>query len=97
MQVQVILCSFHNLRKAFCFSNVNACIAPLWARKHLLPRLLSNMSGLEVPGFVVGVVGVVVAFKGAVDTALLIKSFFDDARADCGYLALSYHIKQTRL
>ncbi|KAF4173137.1 hypothetical protein CNMCM8927_008589 [Aspergillus lentulus] len=55
------------------------------------------MSGLEVPGFVVGVVGVVVAFKGAVDTALLIESFFDDARADCGYLALSYHIEQTRL
>ncbi|GFF48891.1 protein kinase [Aspergillus lentulus] len=26
-----------------------------------------------------------------------IKSFFDDARADCGYLALNYHIEQTRL
>ena len=55
------------------------------------------MSGLEIPGFVIGAAGVVLAFKGAIDTALFIESFFDDARADCGYLALSYHIEQTRL
>jgi hypothetical protein len=56
-----------------------------------------HMSGLEIPGLVVGVAGVLVAFKGAIDTALLIEAFFDDARADCGCLALSYHIEQTRL
>ncbi|KAJ5827332.1 protein kinase [Penicillium robsamsonii] len=55
------------------------------------------MSGLELAGLVLGAVGVVAAFKGAVDTALFIESFFDDARADCGYLELSYHIEKTRL
>lgn len=55
------------------------------------------MSGLEAAGLVIGVAGVVFAFKGAIDTAIQIESFFDDARADCGYLALSYHIELTRL
>ncbi|KAJ5375500.1 protein kinase [Penicillium concentricum] len=55
------------------------------------------MSGLEVPGLVLGVVGLVIAFRGALDTALLIESFFDDTRMDCGYLALCYHIERTRL
>ncbi|KAJ5173834.1 protein kinase [Penicillium coprophilum] len=55
------------------------------------------MSGLEVPGLVLGVVGVVIAFRGALDTALLIESFFDDTRIDCGYLALCYHVEKTRL
>ncbi|KAI8635568.1 prion-inhibition and propagation-domain-containing protein [Xylariaceae sp. FL1651] len=55
------------------------------------------MSGLEIPGFVVGAVGILTAFKGALDTALLIESFFDDGKTGSGYLALSYHIEKTRL
>ncbi|KAI0141794.1 prion-inhibition and propagation-domain-containing protein [Xylariaceae sp. FL1272] len=55
------------------------------------------MSGLEIPGFVVGAVGLLAAFKGALDTCLLIDSFFDDAKTGCGYLALRYHIQKTRL
>ncbi|KAL0257601.1 hypothetical protein SLS55_008415 [Diplodia seriata] len=46
---------------------------------------------------VVGIVGILLAFKGAVDTALWIGSFFDDETASSGYLALSYHIEKTRL
>ncbi|KAI0199623.1 prion-inhibition and propagation-domain-containing protein [Astrocystis sublimbata] len=52
---------------------------------------------LEVAGFVVGAVSLLAAFKGALDTCLLIDSFFDDAKTGCGYLALRYHIQKTRL
>ncbi|KAB8272147.1 prion-inhibition and propagation-domain-containing protein [Aspergillus minisclerotigenes] len=55
------------------------------------------MSGLEVPGLVIGAVSVAMAFKAAIDTTLFIESFFDDAREGCGYLALCYHIEKTRL
>ncbi|KAI3318775.1 hypothetical protein HD806DRAFT_510921 [Xylariaceae sp. AK1471] len=55
------------------------------------------MSGLEIPGFIFGAVGVLTAFKGALDTALLINSYFDDGKTGCGYLALRYHIEKTRL
>jgi hypothetical protein len=39
----------------------------------------------------------VVAFRGAIDTALMIESFFDDSQTDCGYLALCYHTQTARL
>lgn len=52
---------------------------------------------LEIPGLVLGAVGILTAFKGALDTALLIESFFDDDKAGCGYLALRYHIEKTHL
>lgn len=55
------------------------------------------MSGLEVSGLVLGAVGILTAFKGALDTGLLIESFFDDDKAGCGYLALRYHIEKTHL
>lgn len=51
----------------------------------------------EIPGLVFGAVGILTAFKGALDTALLIESFFDDEKAGCGYLALRYHIEKTHL
>lgn len=44
-----------------------------------------------------GVAGIVMAFKGAVDTVLWIESFRDDRKEGCGYLALRYHIEKTRL
>ncbi|KAI0550015.1 prion-inhibition and propagation-domain-containing protein [Xylaria curta] len=52
---------------------------------------------LEVAGFVVGAVSLLTAFKGALDSCLLIDSFFDDGKTGCGYLALCYHIQKTRL
>ncbi|KAH9904698.1 prion-inhibition and propagation-domain-containing protein [Xylariomycetidae sp. FL2044] len=52
---------------------------------------------LEIAGFVVGAVSLLAAFKGALDTCLLIDSFFDDGKTGCGYLALRYHIQKTRL
>lgn len=55
------------------------------------------MSGLEVSGLVIGAVGILTAFKGALETSLLIESFFDDDKAGCGYLALRYHIEKTHL
>ncbi|KKY14998.1 hypothetical protein UCDDS831_g07875 [Diplodia seriata] len=48
-------------------------------------------------GEAIGVLGLVMAFKGAADAALWIESFFNDAKEGCGYLALSYHIEKTRL
>ncbi|WYZ42247.1 hypothetical protein EsH8_V_001142 [Colletotrichum jinshuiense] len=55
------------------------------------------MSGLEISGAVLAVVGVAAAFKGAVDSALLIESFFDSDKSGCRDLALSYHIEKVRL
>ncbi|KAI0856291.1 prion-inhibition and propagation-domain-containing protein [Xylaria cubensis] len=52
---------------------------------------------LEISGFVVGAVSLLTAFKGALDSCLLIDSFFDDGKTGCGYLALGYHIQKTRL
>ncbi|KAF3055891.1 hypothetical protein GL218_06921 [Daldinia childiae] len=45
----------------------------------------------------VSVGAIVMAFKGVIDTALLIESFHDDGKTGCGYLALTYHIEKTRL
>ncbi|KAI8963577.1 hypothetical protein F5Y11DRAFT_319143 [Daldinia sp. FL1419] len=44
-----------------------------------------------------GVVGIAMAFKGAVDTYLFIESFFDENNRGCSYAALRYHIEKTRL
>lgn len=52
------------------------------------------MSGLEIPGLVLSIC---MGFKGAVDTALWIETFFDEEKSSCGYLALRYHIEKTRL
>ncbi|OJD33734.1 protein kinase-like [Diplodia corticola] len=52
------------------------------------------MSGVDL-GF--GVAGLIMAFKGAVDGALWIQSFSDDAKEGCGHLALRYHIETIRL
>ncbi|KAI0183392.1 hypothetical protein EV127DRAFT_447295 [Xylaria flabelliformis] len=52
---------------------------------------------MEIAGMALAVAGVVVAFKGAVDSALFIESFSDDENTDCSYLALNYHIQKTRL
>ncbi|KAL0929764.1 protein kinase [Colletotrichum truncatum] len=55
------------------------------------------MSGLEISGAVFAVVGIAGAFKGAVDSALLIESFFDIEKSGCRGLALSYHVEKIRL
>jgi hypothetical protein len=55
------------------------------------------MSDLEIHGFIFGAVGILTAFKGALDTALLINSYVDDEETGCGYLALRYHVEKTRL
>src|SRR5881628_1554124 len=55
------------------------------------------MSDLGIHGFIFGTVGVLAAFKGALDSALLIDSYVDDEKTGCGYLALRYHIGKTRL
>ncbi|GKT64810.1 protein kinase [Colletotrichum tofieldiae] len=55
------------------------------------------MSGLELPGLVLGVLGIAIAFKGAIDTAVFIESCFDDLSTDCKYLALSYKVERGRL
>ncbi|KAH7329487.1 amidase signature domain-containing protein [Stachybotrys elegans] len=52
---------------------------------------------MEVAGLALGVLGIAIAFKGAVDSALFIESFYDDENTDCSYLALNYHIQKTRL
>lgn len=45
----------------------------------------------------ISVIGVAVAFKGVIDTALFIQAFQDERNLDCGYLALRYHVEQTQL
>ncbi|KAK2615954.1 hypothetical protein N8I77_002675 [Diaporthe amygdali] len=52
---------------------------------------------MELSGLVIGVAGIVLAFKGAIDAALLIETFLDDGKKSCGYLALRYLIEKTRL
>ncbi|XXG95561.1 Putative flavonol synthase [Hypoxylon texense] len=45
----------------------------------------------------VGVIGLALAFKGAVDTALFIGSFFDEGKREYSSIALLYHIQKTKL
>ncbi|XDG07814.1 hypothetical protein ABKA04_007429 [Annulohypoxylon sp. FPYF3050] len=45
----------------------------------------------------VGAIGIAAAFKGAVDTALFIESFFDKGKREYGSVALAYHVQKTRL
>ncbi|GAP87499.1 putative HET-s domain [Rosellinia necatrix] len=52
---------------------------------------------LEIAGLVLGAVSALAALRGALDTALLIDSYFDEEKSDCGYLALRYHVQKTRM
>ncbi|KAI0381294.1 hypothetical protein F5Y04DRAFT_79688 [Hypomontagnella monticulosa] len=52
---------------------------------------------MEPAGLATGGLGIALAFKGAIDTSLFIKSFFDEDNLSCGTLALRYHIEKTRL
>ncbi|KAF4419184.1 protein kinase [Fusarium austroafricanum] len=47
-------------------------------------------------GTVLGVAGLIAAFKGAVDGYMLLEAFFDDDTG-CGYLSLRYHIEKHKL
>ncbi|KAI1456783.1 prion-inhibition and propagation-domain-containing protein [Annulohypoxylon moriforme] len=51
----------------------------------------------EAAGVALGVVGVAGAFKGAIDTALFIGSFFDKGKAEYDSVILEYHVQQVRL
>ncbi|KAI0446360.1 hypothetical protein F4803DRAFT_41309 [Xylaria telfairii] len=51
----------------------------------------------EITGLALGVVSVLTALRGTLDTALLIDSYLDDEKTNCNYLALRYHIEKTRL
>ncbi|KAI1211926.1 prion-inhibition and propagation-domain-containing protein [Annulohypoxylon truncatum] len=51
----------------------------------------------EAAGLAAGAVGIAIAFKGAVDTALFIGSFFDNGKREYGSVALAYHIQKVRL
>lgn len=51
----------------------------------------------EAAGLVLGTVSIAMAFKGAVDTALFIKSFFDKGKREYAPLVLDYHMQTIRL
>ncbi|KAI1427691.1 hypothetical protein F5Y12DRAFT_736485 [Xylaria sp. FL1777] len=51
----------------------------------------------EAAGLVLGVGSTLTAFKGSLDTALLIESYFSDEKSNCSFLALCYHTQKTRL
>ncbi|KAI0897506.1 hypothetical protein F4806DRAFT_403826 [Annulohypoxylon nitens] len=51
----------------------------------------------EAAGLVLGTVSIAMAFKGAVDTALFIESFFEKGKREYGSVALAYHVQKIRL
>ncbi|OBR05452.1 Serine threonine protein kinase [Colletotrichum higginsianum IMI 349063] len=52
---------------------------------------------MEAAGLVIGVLGIVIAFKGALDTALLLEDFIEDNQSEPRHWALRYHIQKCRL
>ncbi|KAL0934921.1 protein kinase [Colletotrichum truncatum] len=52
---------------------------------------------MEAVGLAVGIFGVVIAFKGAIETALILEDFFSDDQHESRHLALRYHIQKCRL
>ncbi|KAF4944852.1 hypothetical protein FGADI_12395 [Fusarium gaditjirri] len=54
------------------------------------------MSGLEVAGLAIGALSALAAFRGALDTVLLIESFFGSGDSS-SFLAIRYHVEITRL
>lgn len=52
---------------------------------------------MEAAGLALGVAGIVIAFKGAIDTALLIEDFLEDTQGESRHWELRYLIQKTRL
>lgn len=51
---------------------------------------------MEATGLVIGLAGLVAAFRGAIDGYLLVDAFLDN-KTDSSYLIVHYHIQRTRL
>ncbi|OLN95463.1 hypothetical protein CCHL11_05176 [Colletotrichum chlorophyti] len=52
---------------------------------------------MEPIGLAVGVVGILFAFKGAIDSALILEDFIDDNQSESRHWALRYHVQKCRL
>ncbi|KAM0437816.1 hypothetical protein ACHAPT_002181 [Fusarium lateritium] len=52
---------------------------------------------MDPAGVALGAIAIVLAFKGAIDTVLLIEAFIDSSESDSRHWALRYHIQKTRL
>ncbi|OHW98393.1 protein kinase [Colletotrichum incanum] len=52
---------------------------------------------MEAAGLAIGVIGIVIAFKGAIDTALILEDFFEDNQSESRHWALRYHVQKCRL